>query len=201
MFGNAGNYGLSLNLLAFGEPALAHASLYFVTTAILTYTVGVVVASLGSTSLKKACLGLFKVPAVYAVGLALIINSLGWQLPLPVERSVSLLAGAAIPVLIVLMGIQLQNAGWNGHPLALTVTSVLRLVAAPLFALALNLAFRLQGPAFQAGILESAMPTAVILTVLATEYDVDPSFVSTAVFTTTLLSPITITPLLAYLGA
>ena len=78
---------------------------------------------------------------------------------------------------------------------------VLRLVAAPLFALALNLAFRLQGPAFQAGILESAMPTAVILTVLATEYDVDPSFVSTAVFTTTLLSPITITPLLAYLGA
>jgi predicted permease len=37
--------------------------------------------------------------------------------------------------------------------------------------------------------------------VLATEYNVEPSFVTAAVFTSTLLSPLTLTPLLAFLGA
>jgi predicted permease len=54
---------------------------------------------------------------------------------------------------------------------------------------------------YQAGISESAMPTAVVMTVLATEYDIEPSFITTVVFMSTLLSPLTITPLLAYLGA
>ena len=49
--------------------------------------------------------------------------------------------------------------------------------------------------------LESAMPTAVLCTVLATEYDVEPVFVTTAVVATTLFSPLVLTPLLAYLGA
>ena len=36
MFGNSGNFGLSMNMFAFGETALAHASVYFVTSAMLT---------------------------------------------------------------------------------------------------------------------------------------------------------------------
>lgn len=201
MFGNAGNYGLSLNLFAFGETALAHASLYFVTSAVLIYTVGVIIASLGSMSLKMALLGLFKIPGIYAVALALLFNRLGWQLPLPLDRTVGLLADAAIPVLMVLMGIQLQHARWNGQALALTLTNLLRLVVAPALAFALSLLFRLQGPALQAGVLESAMPTAVLMIVLATEYEVEPAFVTTVVLTSTLLSPLTVTPLLAFLGA
>jgi predicted permease len=201
MFGNAGNYGLSLNLFAFGETALAHASLFFVTTSILVYTVGVVIASLGSTSLRNAVLGLFKVPVVYAVVIALLFNRLEWQLPLPLDRTVMIMANAAIPALLVLMGIQLQNSKWSDHILALGLTNFMRLVASPLLALGVSVLFRLEGPAFQAGILESAMPTAVMMTILAAEYNVEPSFVTTVVFTSTLLSPLTITPLLAYLGA
>jgi len=201
MFGNAGNYGLSLNLFAFGETALAHASLFFVTTSILVYTVGVVIASLGTTSLRNAVLGLFKVPVVYAVVIALLFNRLEWQLPLPLDRTVMIMANAAIPALLVLMGIQLHNSKWSDHILALGLTNFMRLVASPLLALGVSLLFRLEGPAFQAGILESAMPTAVMMTILATEYNVEPSFVTTVVFTSTLLSPLTITPLLAYLGA
>lgn len=201
MFGNAGNYGLSLNLFAFGETALAHASLFFVTSAILVYTVGVVIASLGTTSMRNAVLGLFKVPVVYAVVIALLFNRLEWQLPLPLDRTVTLMANAAIPVLLVLMGIQLHNSKWSDHTLALGLTNFMRLIASPLLALGVSLLFRLEGPAFQAGVLESAMPTAVMITILATEYNVEPSFVTTVVFTSTLLSPLTITPLLAYLGA
>ena len=67
------------------------------------------------------------------------------------------------------------------------------ILAAPLF--------NLSGAAYQSGVLESAMPTAVLCTVLATEYDAEPEFVTAAVITTTLLSPLVLTPLLAFLGA
>jgi predicted permease len=201
MFSNAGNYGLSLNLFAFGDEALAYASVYFVTMAILIYTLGVFMASLGSSSLGEAFLALFKAPVVYAVVLALLFTEFGLTLPLPLDRTVNLLGDAAIPVLMVLMGIQLGHAKWDGKTKALTLTNILRLVVAPAIALGISWFVGLQGAARQAGISESAMPAAVINTVLATEFNVEPSFVSTVVFVSTLLSPITVTPLLAYLGA
>ena len=44
------------------------------------------------------------------------------------------------------------------------------------------------------------MPSAVITLVLATEYDVEPGFVTSVVFLTTLVSPLTLTPLMRLLG-
>jgi predicted permease len=201
IFANSGNYGLSLTLFAFGENALAYASLFFVTQAILVQTAGVVIVSLGSLSLKKSIINLFKVPGLYAVVLALIFNYMDWQLPLFLDRTFSLLSDAAIPVLMVLMGIQLEHSSVNGNPRALLATNVLRLMVSPALAIGLSVVFGLQGAARQAGVIEAATPAAVMTTILATQYNVKPSFVSTAVFLTTLLSPLTITPLLAYLGA
>jgi predicted permease len=201
MFGNAGNYGLSLNLFAFGEKALAHASLYFVTTAIMIYTIGVFIASMGNSNFGQSLLGLLKVPAIYAVALAFAFNRFHLLLPLPLDRTVTILSDAAIPVLMVLLGIQLEHSEWDGKTMALSVSNLMRLIAAPALALLLSFVFGLEGDALKAGVLESAMPTAVLMTVLATEYDVEPSFVTSVVFITTLLSPITVTPLLAYLGA
>lgn len=201
IFNNSGNYGLSLNLFAYGETALAYASLYFVTQAIMIYSIGVLIASLGSSGIKESLVGLMRVPALYAVVLALVFATLDWQLPLFLDRTVTLLGNAAIPVLMVLLGLQLGNSQWQGQTLALSLSNVMRLVAAPAIALGFSVIFGLQGFARQAGITESAMPTAVVTTVLATEYNVEPSFVSTVVFVSTLLSPLTVTPLLAYLGA
>ena len=47
MFANTGNYGLPLVSFAFGEEALSYASIYFITTTVLFYTLGVFLASLG----------------------------------------------------------------------------------------------------------------------------------------------------------
>ena len=43
------------------------------------------------------------------------------------------------------------------------------------------------------------MPTAVITTILAIEYELDAQMVTGTVILTTLLSPLTLTPLIAYL--
>jgi predicted permease len=45
------------------------------------------------------------------------------------------------------------------------------------------------------------MPTAVVTTILATEYDIEPGMITRGVVISTLISPLTLTPLLAWLGA
>ena len=44
------------------------------------------------------------------------------------------------------------------------------------------------------------MPTAVITTILALEFDVAPDFVTSTVFLSTMLSPFTLTALIAWLS-
>jgi malate permease and related proteins len=201
MFMNAGNYGLSVNLFAFGEEALAHASLFFVTSAVMTYTVGVFIASMGSASMKKSFLTLFKLPVVYALLFGILFMTIGWSLPQPLERTINLVGTASIPVMLVLLGLQVGRLEWSVKYSALGLAAGMRLVIAPVLAVLFSSMFGLQGPARQAGILEAAMPTAVLSVVLSTEFDLEPSFMTSAVFVTTFLSPLTLTPLLAYLGA
>jgi predicted permease len=60
--------------------------------------------------------------------------------------------------------------------------------------------FGLHGAARQGNVLESAMPAAVATTVLATEYKLESSLVTAIVFLGTVLSPLTLTPLIVYLA-
>ena len=198
---NAGNYGLSLNLFAFGEEGLAYASLFFVVSAIITYTLGVTIASLGRASLADSLKGLLKIPVIYVVPLALIFIYMGWKLPLPLDRAVSLLSDAAIPGMLIVLGLQLKRVQRGGNLRALLLAGGMRLLGGLGVGLVLAAAFGLGGMAYNAGILESSMPTAVMSTILATEYEAEPAFVTTAVFASTLLSPLTLTPLLLVLGA
>jgi hypothetical protein len=201
MFGNAGNFGLTLNALAFGDTTLAYASIYFVVLAVMMYTVGVFIASSGAYSLWQAARSLAQVPAVYATVLAIMFNVFHLKFPEPLSYTIELMAGAALPTLLVLLGIQLQHSAGVQHLKEMSLGILLRLVASPVVALAFSLFFGLQGAARQAAVAQAAVPTAVLMTVLATEYDVEPAFVTNAVFFGTLLSPLTLTPLLAYLGA
>ncbi|MFN2252102.1 MAG: AEC family transporter [Anaerolineae bacterium] len=199
MLPNAGNYGLSLNMFAFGNDALAHAAVFFATSAALTYTVGVFVASLGRADTRTALHGLLRTPTVYAVLMALVVVAMGWQLPVPVERTVDTLAQGAIPAFLIVLGMQLHRAG-PLRPTALQGMAVaLRLAVSPAVAVGLVAVMGLTGPARTAGVVEAAMPTAVVTTVLAEVFDVEPSFVTAVVFASTILSPITLTPLLAWL--
>jgi hypothetical protein len=196
---NSGNFGLSANLLAFGDASLAWASLFFLTSSLISFSVGVLVASSGRRSVGEALRGLARVPALWGAALAFSFLALGVHLPAPAARSVRLLSDACIPTFLVILGMQLYTAKARAplRPLALAVG--LRLVGGALAGWVLAPAFGLTDAARQAGTLQAAMPTAVISTILATEYDVEPGFVTAVVFWTTLMSPLTLTPLIARL--
>jgi predicted permease len=201
IFMNSGNFGLSLNLFAFGEPALAFASIFFVFQSILVNSLGVLIASSGTKTLRKAAIGLLKVPGLYAVVLAVAVRATHTTLPPAIERSVDLLGQAAIPMMLLLLGVQLQRIKWAGVSLPLVVASTFRLALSPLVALLLVSVLGLEGPARQGVVLEAATPTAVVTILLSTEFDLEPQFISSVVLATTLLCPLTLTPILAYLGS
>ncbi len=200
MFANTGNYGLPLLTFAFGQEALALGSVYFITMAILFNTVGVFVASLGRLSFKQAALGLLKVPPVYAVLLALLVARLDVSLPGAARRAVRLLSDAAIPSMLILLGLELQRVRWTANWRPLALSSALRLLVGPLVGLGVSALLGMEGAARQAGVISAAMPTAVATTVLATEYEVLPEYVTAAVFLSTVLSPFTLVPLVFFLG-
>ena len=50
------------------------------------------------------------------------------------------------------------------------------------------------------GVIQASMPAAVNTTILAAEYQLDSSLVTAIVFIGTMLSPLTLTPLLVLLG-
>jgi predicted permease len=199
MFSNSGNYALPVVLFAFGREALAYASVYFVASATLVYTAGVFLAASGRRSLRRALVGIVRVPAVYGVAAAMLVVASRIEVPLAVMRPVQLLSDAALPVMILVLGMQLERAHAPKHPMALAVAVVLSLVVAPILAIGLGSWIGLTGPARQAAVVEASMPAAVITTILSLEYDLDPSFATSAVFVTTLLSPFTLVLLIAYL--
>lgn len=200
MFTNGGNYGLSLTQLAFGDAALARAVIYFVTTSVVVYTLGIYLASSGRLSAGDAARRLFSLPPIYAVLLAFVAIASGKPVPSPLMTPIRLLGEAAIPVMLIVLGVQMAQVGPVRELKTVLVASGLRLVAGPLVALGLASVLGLSGATRQAAVLEASMPTAVLTIVLATEFDVRPELVTGVVVVSTLLSPLTLTALIAFLS-
>jgi len=199
-FGNTGNYGLPLVKFAFGDEALAVASIFYVTTTILFNTAGVIIASLGHSDLKSAILGVFKLPIVYAVVIALIVKATGFEIPIPLAHTIEIAANGAIPAMIVLLGLELSKIQWSHSFRAMGVGVFTKLIIGPLIGVLLASWFGLQGHPHQASVMQTSMPAAVATTVVATEYNLEPSLVTAIVFLGTILSPLTLTPLIVILS-
>ena len=111
-----------------------------------------------------------------------------------------MLSDAAIPVMILVLGMQLERAVWPSRPGIVMLAVGISLVATPCVAVVLASVLTISGPARQAAVILSSMPVAVITTILALEFELAPEFVTSAVFISTLASPLTLTPLIAYLS-
>jgi len=199
MFSNGGNYGLSVNLFAFGQEALARATIYYVTSTILMYTLGVFLANRGHSSVRQAWVGVFKIPAVYGVLAAVIVLLTRTTVPSVVMRPVQLLGNAALPCMILVLGMQMERTTRLERPGLVGLATFLSLIATPLLAFGLVSVLGMTGMVRKAALIESSMPAAVVTTILALEYQVAPGFITGTVFVSTLLSPITVTIVLSLL--
>lgn len=199
MFSNGGNYGLPVVSFAFGEEALSYGTVFFLTGSVLTNTVGAFLAAAGRRSLRTAAASVLKMPAIYGIAAAMFVLATGIDMPTPLLRPITMLSDAALPLMILVLGMQLERAAKPPRPLLVAAAVCVSLLVAPLVALGLTSLLNISGAARQAVVVLSSMPVAVATTILALEFDASPDFVTSAVFLSTILSPITLTPLIAYL--
>ena len=200
VFVNGGNYGLTLNQLRYGDAGLSLAIVYYATSTILLYSVGILIASMGRLHWKAALKRLLSLPPIYAAVGAILVYFFAIPLPGPLMSAIDILGRGAIPVMLLVLGMQMADMQGNGA-LRLTIPAIgLRLLVGPLVAVLVAGLVGLQGLSRSVGIIEASMPTAVITIILATEFELQPTAVTSIVIGSTLLSPITLSLMITLLG-
>ncbi len=197
MFVNAGSYGLGVVQRALGEEALARAVLYFMTNNVLLNSLGVwMAAHSGNRMGWKSRLVL---PSFYAALAAAAVRLGGWHPPEPIEAGIALLSRGAIPVLLMVLGLELAHIRLEGRRSLMLLGTAMRLIVVPLAAVPLARLWGLEGPARQAGLLETAMPAAISNVVMAVEFGAYPRAIAGIIFLSTLFSPLTLSLWIAWL--
>lgn len=200
MIVNSGNYGLTLNELRYGSEGLSRAIVYYAVSTLLVFSVGVLVASMGRANLRESLGRLIRLPAFYAIVLAILVVAFSISIPTPIMRGIELAGSGAIPVMLIVLGMQIADLKDIGRIWLAAPASVLRLIVAPIVAVLVANLLGLQGLGRSTAIIEASMPTAVITTILATEFMVRPGLVTSTVVLTTLLSAITLPLVITLLG-
>lgn len=199
-FVNAGNYGLTICASVFPEEGLAWASLFFVTNIVMLLSLGVVVAEVGRRPDIRALKEVLRVPALYAMALAFILNGLRLNLPQVLLETIDILAAGAIPIMLLVFGLQIAEYGIPNQWRTSLSISALRLIASPIVMLLLVSLFSLEGLASDVALLQSGMPVAVLIGVISAEYELEEDLVASSILISTLLSPISLSILIVLLG-
>jgi predicted permease len=181
-FGNSGNLGLPLCLFAFGSEGLGLAIGFYLVGSVTQFLIGPLFQ--GRQPVWRTLLA---TPVNYAAVIGLTLLATGTRLPLWVGNSIGLLAGMAIPLMLVALGHALGSFGVQRLPVAAGIAAG-RLGLGFAAGYGLTVVLGLEGTARGVVIIESAMPVAVFNYLLAARYDRHPGDVAGAILLSTLLS-------------
>ena len=198
-FGNVGNFGLPLIVFRLGETARTYATVYFVATVFISFVICVGVASWARSGGVTAVFSVFKTPALIALIPALVFNITDVEVPIFLSRLSGLLGQAMIPVMLVTLGVQMGQIPKIKINFNVFAASTVRLIGGPVLALLIVPYFGLEGLERSTGILQAAMPAAVLASIIALEYKLLPEFVTTTVLFSTLYSILTLTVILTFI--
>jgi len=199
LFANAGNVGLPLALFAFGPDGLAIAGGWFAIMSIGSSTIAPYLAARARVGVRGALARMGRQPIIYAVAAGVTVNLSGWSLPGPVANASRLLAGGAVALMLLLVGLQLARLAVREEAPGAALATAIRLVAVPPIAWAVGRLVGLEGMALAVAVLQASTPTAVTSALWALEFDARPALVSAAVVLSTVASVLTLTVLLALL--
>lgn len=208
-YSNVGFMGIPLCLLVFGPDSLPMAVISTLFTACVLFLSAVAMiefdlqrsASFGRT-LRKVLLSLLRNPLLLAPVAGLGIGLTGLALPTPVERFAGLLGGAASPCALVCIGLFLAQERVTGDDAASIGALVgLKLVFQPGVTALLALYLFDMPPLWShSAVLLSALPIGSGPFTIAKLYGLEASVTSGAILASHLVSVVTVSALVAWLG-
>jgi predicted permease len=200
VFGNAANLNLPVALFAFGAAGLDRALVLYVVTALALFGFGPWLLG-RATGLRTAARTALGFPVLWASILGLVINANGVALPVGASRAIDLLADAAVPVVLLSLGVHMaRSVHWRPSGRAWAAVAI-KLLLGPLVAAAVGAAVGLGGLDLAVLIVLGAMPTAINAAMLAVEFGGEAEQVGEAVVTGTAMALLTLPVVLAFAAA
>lgn len=199
LFMNAGNMSLPIVKLAFGDAGLDRALVFFALIALLVATFGVYIAARGNQGGMASLKAVAVQPIAYAATAGLALNVLDVSLPELVLRPTELLANAAFPAMLLVLGGTLVGLRTIHEWKMVTVATALRLWVGMGIGFLLLKLLGVDELTRNVLLVQASAPTAVIVIVLATEFNARPAMATGVVVVSTILSMPTLTILLAVL--
>ncbi|OQY23599.1 MAG: hypothetical protein B6I37_05120 [Desulfobacteraceae bacterium 4572_35.2] len=193
---NIGNFGLPLSYFAFGEQGTPIAVLVFVLFNLPIGSLAIVIAQGKEAKLTTAIINSGKIPIFHAVVIALIFNALQIELPLFLLRPLDLIGQVAVPLMLVILGIQISRTKWILPFKFMTAACTLRLVIAPIVAWATCHLLHIDGLYRDILILQTSTPSAVLPLLYALRFNTRPDLVASTIMVTTVLSGASLTVVL-----
>lgn len=190
---NAGNFSLPLIQLLFDDPiALSIQAIILMAHNIAFFTVGIFTAGSGNRSPKDAFLYILKMPLLYVMALAAILRSSGIIIPDPIIDPLAILSEGYMAVALLTLGAQLSETKFILTNARLYLSSLIRLLISPAVAYLIVSLMGVHGILARVIVIAFGAPTAVNVVLSSIELDNEPEFASQAVFTSTILSMVTI---------
>ena len=200
IFSNSGNFGIPINEYAYGADGLYIATIIMVIYNIYINTLGVFLANRGHSDIKKSLIEMVKVPAFYAIIIGLAIKLMNIEIPLNIYRPIESIGRSALPVNLLLVGINLSKISLGKNmPLVLGISGI-KLFLIPFLSFFILLALGIEGNEFNVTLTQIGMPSAVYCTILISHYGGDKEIVSEIVLLTSLLSFVSLTILISILN-
>ncbi|TVP84077.1 MAG: AEC family transporter [Alkalicoccus sp.] len=200
-FMNAGNYGAPIILFAYGQEGFAYAVSFMVLQSIIMNVFGVYYAAKGYAGARYALKSILSMPVTYALLLAVFFQMMPFSMPENLMGSIDIVAASAIPLVMIILGMQLANMelGHFDWP-SVSYGVAVRLFVSPFIAYLLTIILPVDPLLAKVLIVSAAMPSAATIVMMAVQFDNQPKYVSSVTLVSTLLSVITITVLLTILN-
>lgn len=207
-YGNVGFMGIPLCFIVFGEAGVPPAVISTLFTAGLLFAATIVLIESdfqrdrsSGAAVRNVLRSLARNPLLLAPLLGIAVAVSGWPLPGPLERYVTVLAGAASPCALVCIGLFLAQERLAGELGTVAVLVGLKLVLQPAAtALMVFYVFDMPPVWSKAAVLLSALPTGSGPFTLAKLHGLDAGVTSGAILVSHLLSVVTVSLLIAWLG-
>jgi predicted permease len=183
--------------LAYGSPGLLAATLFLIPCNLLLFSLGIYIVA--GKQWKESIKEVFKIPPIYAAVIGLLFNLFHVAVPELVIRPLDLMGMTAIPLVLLILGYNLSKVRITSLPTTF-LASFLRMGIGLLLGLFSINILNLTGVFKSVVILDSAMPAAVMSSVLTAKYNNEADLVASVVFVTTIMSLVVIPFLLHMLA-
>jgi predicted permease len=197
IFPNSGNFGLSLTLLALGQEGLERGFVTFAASALFVFGLGPGLVS--GQGVKDGLITTLRLPMIWALAAGIGLRAGDIALPTGIADGLHLLGGAAIPTLLITLGLQISRQKFAVFPSDVTATG-LRLIGGPLVAYTAGRIVGLDTLALQVLVLQCSTPTAVNALLITAEFGGDARKAARVVVLSSLACFVTIPIVMALMG-